>query len=102
LHAGFSGFLPGQLDGARGEIHTAYLPACIGQGDNICTSAASEVDGAAGFVVLDEVKEFWWADACIPRRLPEVPVMEKEAAEQILHFLINIRQRLESSKEKAG
>ena len=85
LKTGFPGFLPGKLDGTRGEIYAGNLPASISQGNDVCAGTASDVDGAAGLMILNEVEEFWWADPGVPRRLSEVPVMEKEAAEQVLH-----------------
>jgi len=88
LNSGSAGFLRGKLDGARREIDTGHLPTRVAKGDDVCACATANVDGAAGFVVLDKVKEFRWADACIPRRLPKIPVMEKEAAEQVLHFFL--------------
>lgn len=86
LNSGFAGLLRGELDGARREIDTGHLPTRAGKCDDVCACATAYVDGAAGFVVLDKVKEFRWTDARIPWRLPKIPVMEKEAAEQVLHF----------------
>jgi len=86
LDPGSAGFLSGQLDRARSEIHAGHVPARVGKSDDVGAGATANVDGMSGFVVLDEVKEFRWADACIPRRLPKIPVMKKEAAKQVLHF----------------
>jgi hypothetical protein len=83
---GSAGFLSGELDRARSEIHASHVPTRVGKREDVGAGAAANVDGAAGFVVLDEVKEFRWADACIPGRLPKIPVMKKEAAKQVLHF----------------
>ena len=83
---GSAGFLSSKLDRARSEIHAGHVPACVRKREDVGAGATANVDGAAGFVVLDEVKEFRWADACIPRRLPKIPVMKKEAAKQVLHF----------------
>lgn len=49
-------FLPGKLDGTRSEVHAGNPPACAGQGDHVRTGAASDVDGATVWVVLDEFK----------------------------------------------
>jgi hypothetical protein len=38
-------------------------------------------------MVLYKIKEFGRAHARIPWRLPKIPVMEKKAAEQVLHLL---------------
>jgi hypothetical protein len=59
----------------------------MGKGDDVCAGAAADVNRTASFMTMDEVKKFRWTDACIPRRLPKIPVMEKEAAEQVLHVL---------------
>ena len=83
---GSAGFLSSKLDRARSEIHAGHVPACVGKREDVGAGATANVDGTAGFVVLDEVKEFRWADACIPRRLPKIPVMKKQAAKQVLHF----------------
>src|SRR5918993_1031618 len=87
MHTSFAGFLPGKLDRPRRKIHAGYVPARVGKGDDVCAGTTANVDGAAGFVILDKIEEFRWTDACIPRRLTKIPVMEKEAAEQVLHVL---------------
>ena len=82
-----AGFLPGEFDGARGEVDADHLPARLGEGDDVCARTASNVDCAAGFVLLNEVEQFRRTDACVPGGLPKIPIMEKEATEQGLHFL---------------
>lgn len=79
-------FLPGEFDGARGKIHAGYLPACLGEGDEVCARATAEVNGAGGWMIFDEFEQFGGADSGIPRRLAKVPVLKRQAAEQILHF----------------
>ena len=86
LDPGFAGFLSSKLARARSEIHAGHIPACAGKSEDVGAGATANVNGTAGFVVLDEVKEFGWTDACIPRRLTKIPVMKKEAAKQVLHF----------------
>ena len=86
LDPGSAGFLSSKLDRARSEIHAGHIPACAGKSEDVGAGATANVNGTAGFVVLDEVKEFGWTDACIPRRLTKIPVMKKEAAKQVLHF----------------
>ncbi len=86
LDPGSAGFLSGKLDRARGKIHAGHVPARVGKSEDVGAGATANVDGTPGFVVLDEVKEFWWTDACIPWRLTKIPVMKKEAAKQVLHF----------------
>jgi hypothetical protein len=39
-------------------------------------------------VGCDEFKEFGRTDACIPGRLPEIPVMKKQLAEYVLHYFL--------------
>ena len=85
LYTGFVSLLPGNFDGARGKIHAGHLPAGPGKGDDVCPGATSNVDRTRGFVVLDEIDELWRADACIPWRLPKIPILEKETTEQVLH-----------------
>ena len=87
FHTSSSGFLSGELDGTWRKIHSGYLPARVGKRDDICTGAAPNVDCASGFMILDEVEKFRWANTGIPGWLPEIPVVEKEAAEQGLHVL---------------
>ena len=81
-----AGFLAGKLDRSRSEIHAGHVPTRVGKSEDVGAGATANVDGTAGFVVLKEVKEFRWTDACIPRRLIKIPVMKKEAAKQVLHF----------------
>lgn len=56
LHAGLMSFLPREFDRPRREIHANRIPACLGEGDDICPRAAADVDGAAGFVMFDKFK----------------------------------------------
>ena len=86
LDPGFAGFLSSELDRARSEIHADHTPARVGQSEDVGAGATANIDGTSGFVVLDEVKEFRWTDACIPWRLTKIPVMKKKAAKQVLHF----------------
>ena len=85
LNARLTSLLPCELDGARGEIHPRHLPVGIRQSDDVRTGATADIDGAARFMILDEVEELGWTDSCIPWRLPKIPVLEKEAADQVLH-----------------
>jgi hypothetical protein len=38
-------------------------------------------------MIFDEFEQFGGADSGIPWRLAKVPVLKRQAAEQILHFL---------------
>ena len=88
LYPGPASFLPGELDRPRSEVHTRHFPPRLGKRDDVGACATSNVYGATRCMVLEEVNEFWWADACIPRRLPKIPVMKKKAAQQVLHVLV--------------
>ena len=71
---------PGKGNGARGEVHAGDLPPGPGQGDHIRAGAASDVNGAAGFMTFDEFKQFGGTRTRIPGGLTEIPVMEEQAA----------------------
>ena len=92
LNAVLRDFLSGQLDGARGEIHAGDLPAGFGEGNDVRTRAATEINGAAGRMGLDEFEEFGGTDTCIPGRLAVIPVMKGQAAEQVLHLVGTTRR----------
>jgi hypothetical protein len=62
------------------------LPTGFCERDHICACAAANINGATGLVLCDEFDQFWWADACIPWRLAEIPILKKQAAEQVLHL----------------
>ncbi len=81
LYAGFIGLLPGEFNGTRRKIYSGHLPACIRQCDDIGAGATADINRATRFMILDEIEELRWTNACIPRWLPKIPVMEKKAAE---------------------
>ncbi len=71
------------LDGADCKIHTRNLPARFGKGNDVCACAATEVNGAARGMGLDEVEKFGRGDAAIPGGFAEIGEVEFEAAEHV-------------------
>ena len=59
------------LNGARGEVETFCLPACVGKGDDVGACAAANIQGTSDGVRGDEVVEFRRADAAIPGGVAE-------------------------------
>ena len=81
-------FLLGELNGAWGEIHAGDFPASLGKRDHVRTCATANVNGAAGWMILDEFKQFGGTNACIPGWLTEIEELKLETAEQVLHFYL--------------
>ena len=74
-------FLTGEFDGARCEINALHLPPGSCESNDIRAGAAADIDGSTRFVGFDEFEEFGGADACIPGRLVEIPIMKLQTSE---------------------
>lgn len=88
LDTGRLDFLLSALNSPGSEVNTGDPPSGVGESDDVCAGATPDVNGPAGFMALDKVDKFWWANACIPRRLPKVPILKKETADQIFHVFL--------------
>jgi len=84
LDVGFFDFSFGNLNGTRGEVKTRCLPACFGEGDDVCACAAANIEGATRGVGLDEFEEFGWGDAAVPGRRAKVTQVELKARQTSL------------------
>jgi hypothetical protein len=71
------------LNGARRKINPDRLPPVLNQRDDIRASATAQIDGAARWMFGYEIKEFWRRDAAIPRRTPQIPEIEVDAAKKV-------------------
>lgn len=80
-NASLLNFLTGEFDGTWCEINALHLPPGLCESNDIRTRATADIDGSAGFMDFNEFEEFGGADACIPGRLVEIPIMKLQTSE---------------------
>ena len=72
--------------GAWRKIDASYLPASARQRDNVRACAATEVNGFACGMGLDEFEEFGRGDAAIPGWFAEVPEVKCQTSKHFENF----------------